>query len=291
MSILKNLAFVLLLALPVQAQQPGEPIVRFSAFNFSAPTATDLGPTLTPTQGVTYRASFALVTTSSVVYAHIVGPDGSTAFDDALNDGSACSAGQRYNLSWTGAPPCTFTLRVATATKFSFIEVDELRQAIAIAGRTSSSSTLNALMTSISAGSPSAGNVPSATSSSAVVWTGTTIGHTGVGTGGSVVVTNSITIDSSYAGKLIIVTGTSVTITLPTASAGGGPYTIVCENSGTTKVQTSAAGQLIFFLSANTASGGYIQSVVQHSTFTLGGASATQWIPLGWDGTWTRDGA
>lgn len=144
---------------------------------------------------------------------------------------------------------------------------------------------------SISASVGTTGQVPtSAGSGAAMVWSGVSVGQPGVASGGAVTITNSLTIDSSYYGKVLVVTGTAVTVTLPTAAAGAGPITVVCANAGTTKVQTSAAGQFIFLGASSCATGGYWQSVTQHSTMTFVGSTATQWVQIGWDGTWTKDG-
>jgi hypothetical protein len=131
-------------------------------------------------------------------------------------------------------------------------------------------------------------------SATAPVYSGVSVGQQGACTGGSVTITNSATLSSSYYGKWIIVSGSSgtITLTLPTAAAGAGPITIVNEmTGGTCKVLTSTAGQLMFLGASNCASGGFWQTVTQHSTCTIVGVSSTQWVEQAWDGLWTKDGS
>lgn len=122
---------------------------------------------------------------------------------------------------------------------------------------------------------------------------GVSVGQLGACSGGYVAVTNSVTLDSSYAGKIIVFTGTvASTITLPTASTGGGPYTIVYEPASGTpklKVQTSASGQFASQGLLRCASGGYWQTATVDSTYTLVGVSSTLWVAQGWDGQWGKD--
>jgi hypothetical protein len=146
----------------------------------------------------------------------------------------------------------------------------------------------------LAASSTVGATIASAGASTAPVYTGVAVGQAGVGCGGSVTITNSQTLTSSYYGKWIIVSGSSgtITLTLPTAAAGAGPITICNEmTGGTCKVLTSASGQFMFLGASNCATGGFWQTVLQHSTVTIVGVSATQWVEQAWDGTWTADGS
>lgn len=79
---------------------------------------------------------------------------------------------------------------------------------------------------------------------------------------------------------------TRADFTLPSAAAGLGPYTFICQDTDGVRV-IAAAGDTVQIASTVSASAGRVDSVTAGSSITFVAINATQWIATSQVGTWT----
>lgn len=111
-----------------------------------------------------------------------------------------------------------------------------------------------------------------------------------LGGGDVAVITTNTTLDSTYAGKLIVVSGASavVTLTLPTSVANAGPYT-VARNDATYAVRLKAntGDDIQLGAAGKCATAGYWQADVVGAHITVKAIDGTTWWSIGADGNWS----